>query len=563
MDNNFLENQSEKRKKYLDTILASDHPRKLIVAGPGTGKTLTFGEIFKKAQVNNNLAFTFTNKLVDDMEKEIGNYAEVKTFHAYCKKLLHAKHGRVELIPFLTKVIESDSMFLGYNLSSFDEKFQTLDEDSQEIRFYLERGDYYDAVSFNDSVYRLYKSVRDGVFELPMYNHIVVDEFQDFNPLEVAFIEELEKKSPMLIVGDDDQAVYVGRSSSPEHLRRKYDSGDYEVFQLPFCSRCPRVIVEATDAFIRSVVERGGLKSRIDRPFIPFLERKDNVNTTYPKIIRATTSNIRCLSKFIITEIRKMPETEIHEAHNEEYPCVLVVGKRQYLNPLAKQFREQFSNVSFTEAQNFDYSILQAYELLLKQEDSNLGWRILAEFEFSNEQMGIFIKATLDGTPMIRVLPTDFLDRHEKVVSILRSQQLSEDERSVLVALLGDQGNQVVKHFFAIEDENKQEIDKNQPTILLSSFEGCKGLSAGHVFIVGLNDGVVPKVGAKHEIEDVEYCKFIVALTRTRKHCYLLSNRWDYSYKNHKPFAPSLFVSMIPNRFLDDKKYLTSKDINP
>jgi superfamily I DNA/RNA helicase len=563
MENDFFENQVEKRKAYLDEIINSDHRRKLIVAGPGTGKTFTFGEGFKKSKENNNLALTFIRKLVEDMGKELGDHAEVKTFHAYCKKLLHERNGRIELIPFLTKIIEADAAFLGYNLSHFDEKFQTLAEDSQEVRFYLERGDFYDAVSFNDSVFRLYSYVRDGTFELPIFNQIVVDEFQDFNRLEVAFIEELEKKSPILIVGDDDQAVYLGRNSSPEHLRKKYHSGDYQVFQLSFCSRCPRVIVEATTAFIQNVIERGSFTERIDRPFIPFLEGKQHENATYPKIIRATTSTIHCLSKFVTIEIQKIPEQEIAEAHEKDYPCVLVVGKRQYLNPLAKKLREQFSNVHFTEAQDINYSILDAYEILRNRDDSNLGWRILAELEFSSGQMREFIKATLDGTPMIRILPPDFIEKHEKVIGILRTQQLSEDERLELMVLLGDLGDQVVKHFYAIEEEIKQEVDKSQPTILLSSFEGCKGLSAGHVFIVGLNDSVVPKISENGEVDDIEYCKFIVALTRTQKQCFLLSNKWDYSPKDQRPFKPSFFIHLIPNQFLDDKGYIASKNINP
>jgi len=414
----FFDQQAEKRKIYLDRILNSTQRRRLIVAGPGTGKTFTFGEVFKKSGNNNNLALTFIRKLVDDMGKDFGDHAEVKTFHAYCKKLLHERNGKIELIPFLTKIVEGDANYLGYNLSSFDEKFQTLAEESHEIGFYLGRGDYYDAVSFNDSVYQLYRIVRDGNFELPTFNQIVVDEFQDFNPLEVAFIEELEKKSPILIVGDDDQAVYVGRNSSPEYLRRKYHSGDYQVFQLPFCSRCPRVVVEATTAFIQNIIGGGGFLERIDRPFIPFLEGKQYENYTYPKIIKATTSTIQCLSKFIAVEIQKIPAGEIAEAHEKSYPCVLIVGKKQYLNPLAKKLRDQFSNINFTEAQEISYSILDAYEILRNQDDSNLGWRILAEIYFPRWQMQEFIKATLSGTPFIRILPPDFIDKHQKVINM-------------------------------------------------------------------------------------------------------------------------------------------------
>lgn len=555
-----LENQKEKRKKFVEDILASENPRKLIVAGPGTGKTFTFGELLKKHAGKQNLALTFIRKLVADMEKDLAEYAEVKTFHAYCKKLLHKQNGRIELAPFLTKVIESDAAILEYNLSHFDEKFQVLDENSEEVRFYLERGDYYEVISFNDSVFRLYVAVRDGMFRLPAYDQVVVDEFQDFNPLEVAFINALEKTSPILVVGDDDQAVYHARNSSPDFLREKFYSGEYQIFQLPFCTRCPQVVVDVTNAFIQNVINSGGFKERIDRPFAPYLEGKEYENTTYPKIISATTTTIASLSKFVISEIRKIPELDIREAYEKNYPCVLIVGKRQYLNPLAKKLKDTFANVNFTESEKPDYSFLEAYELLLAQDNSNLGWRILAEFEFSNDQMKDMLQASFDGIPFVRFLPQDFLDKHEGIVTILRSEQLSEDDRLKLAELLGKQSDEVVKHFFPLEDEQEQEVDENQPTILLSSFEGCKGLSAGHVFIVGLNDGVMPQ---KHDnqIDDIDCCRFVVALTRTRKRCYLLSNKWDYSPKGVKAFKRSAFFPLIPNEYLDEKGNLASKDI--
>ena len=125
-ENDLLENQSEKRKSYVENILASENPRKLIVAGPGTGMTFTFGEVLKKHEGKQNLALSFIRKLVAEMETELGELAEVKTFHAYCKKLLHERNGRIELSPFLSKVIGSDAVALGYQLSNFEDKFQML-----------------------------------------------------------------------------------------------------------------------------------------------------------------------------------------------------------------------------------------------------------------------------------------------------------------------------------------------------------------------------------------------------------------------------------------------------
>lgn len=551
-----LQDQAAHRQRYFDVILSSSSTRKLIIAGPGTGKTYTFGQLFRNSGEGEYLALTFIRKLVTDMEAELWDLAEVKTFHAYCKKLLHEKYGGIVLFPFLTQVIEEDSIFLGLNLSDFDEAFQTLDDESEEVRFYIERGDYYEAVSFNDSVYRVLMAVQEDESFLPQYTQIVIDEFQDFNPLEVAFIDELQKNSPILVVGDDDQAVYSLRNSSPVHLREKFHSGAYETFELPFCSRCPRVVVDATSSFIEAIVAEGGFASRINRPFVPFLEDKEYENRTYPKIISATASTIACLAKLILLAIRKIPNQDISEAYKKGYPCVLIVGQRQYLNPLNKRLVEEYENVAFTQASGRPCSILDGYEILREQDDSNLGWRVLAGFELPQGQVRKFVQTTRDGTPFKNLLPDAFVEKHSLVLEILRKQELEKADQETLEQLLGDQSPIVTDHFYRAEEE-ETEPDKTQPSILLSSFEGCKGLSAGHVFIAGLNNGVMPRIDSKREVADIEIAKFIVAMTRTRKLLYLLSNRWDYDPRGHR-YHPSMFLDMILPEFRFDGGYVKS-----
>jgi superfamily I DNA/RNA helicase len=559
MSIDLLQDQVTHRKRYLDEILSSQNPRKLIVAGPGTGKTYTFGQLFRKLGEGKYLALTFINKLVQDMESELGELAEVKTLHSYCKKLLHEKYGDIKLFPFLTQVIEEDSKFLNQNLSNFDDAFQTLDEDSNEIRFYLARGGFYQAVSFNDSVYRVLRVVQKDQDFLPRYTQIVVDEFQDFNPLEVAFIDELQKRGPILIVGDDEQAVYSLRNSSPIHLRKKYKSGKYETFVLPFCSRCPRVIVEATSSFVEAVIANGQFTSRINRPFVPFLEDKEYENKTYPKIISTTTSTIACLAKLILFCIRKIPNQDISEAYEEGYPCVLIVGQRQYLNPLNKRLEKEYQNVAFTQASGKPYSINDGYEILRDQEESNLGWRLIAGLEFSQHELREIILATQDGTPLIQLLPNAFIKKHSLVLEILKKEELEEVHKQTLHEILGDQSSMVANYFFQSEEEERKP-DKTQPSILLSSFEGCKGLSAGHVFIIGLNQGIMPRIYGLGEVADIDIAKFIVAMTRTRKLLYLLSNRWDYDPRDIQ-YTPSMFIEMIPPEFRLNGGYLRSKGV--
>jgi superfamily I DNA/RNA helicase len=251
--------QKAERDRCLQVVLQSKSKKKIIVAGPGTGKTFTFGKVLELKRDGNNIAMTFIRKLADDMNSSLGELAEVKTFHAYCKKVLHEQNGRVDLVPCLSQVIGKDAEVLDENVSDFDEKFQELKEDSPDIAFYLSRGDYYEVVSFNDSVYRLYRALKENGGILPDFDQILVDEFQDFNALEVAFIGELEKKGAILIVGDDDQAIYDDRFASPSYLRDKLKSGEYENFELPFCGRCPEAIVNATNSIIKAAQELGCL----------------------------------------------------------------------------------------------------------------------------------------------------------------------------------------------------------------------------------------------------------------------------------------------------------------
>ena len=56
---------------------------------------------------------------------------------------------------------------------------------------------------------------------------------------------------------------------------------------------------------------------------------------------------------------------------------------------------------------------------------------------------------------------------------------------------------------------------------------GAKGLSAEHVFVVGVNDGHIPS--SSNTLSDEEISKFLVALSRTRQQCHLISYRWFVS----------------------------------
>lgn len=562
--------QREERAQHLEKILRSTAKKKLIVAGAGTGKTATFGKILAQRESGNNLAMTFIRKLAADMEVELGGIAEVKTFHRYCKKILHSQNGKVELVPYLTKIVEKDAELLGKQLDGFDTKLRTLEEASPEVTFYLQRGDYYEVVGFDDSVYRLYKEIRSNLEILPSFDQIVVDEFQDFNPLEVAFIEEIAKKGDILIVGDDDQAVYDDRSASPTYLRQLHAAPDFEKFELPFCSRCPQAVVTATNRIIETAQQHGIFKGRIPKRYECYLEHKQADSIKYPKIILASCTTAKVIPKYIHREIAGIGPADIAESRTEgrEYPTVLIVGTRQYLREVEKSLRPLYPQILYAASLEPSYGIVEAYECLLRDERSSLGWRILVELFCDGATQKWILAESEAGKPIVDLLDSGFVVKHLKAIGLVRSirdqNQLASAVGAELKKLLDTYADAVLTWLTQENAEEQPPLDKTKPTILLTSYKGCKGLSAGHVFVVGVHNGSIPR--NKNNIKDVEVSQFIVALTRTRKQCHIVSVEWLIGPKDNMgnyvpPFEASPFVQWIPSGLIEDRGKLKAKDM--
>ena len=568
-----MPSQAEERQRYLDRILESDSQKKLIVAGPGTGKTYAFKRILDNLGPGNYLVLSFIRKLVDDLAKEIGDAAEVKTFHAFCKRVLHETQGKVDIYPSLSEVIQQDAELLDHDYSDFDTKFRNLEEEAPDLAFYLARGDYYEYLSFDDSVYRLYQLLKEDNSILEDYDQIIVDEYQDFNKLEVEFLKELENKGPILVAGDDDQAIYEARSSSPEFLRKKYNSDEYEIFELPYCSRCPEVIVNAVNAYIANVIEADGLEDRLEKQYLPFNEGNEELNVLYPRIKTITVPVISAIAKYIDVEINKIPVDEIIESNSDDskYPTVLIIGQRHYLSELHKRLIGRYPQIEFdTKSVEDNNKILDGIRILLKDENSNLGWRLIAGELLSSIALKAAIIESNRLTPLGEILEEDFKQSIIEIVELIKTIRLetrdfSRDEKQIIIRKFPNEAELLIKFFSPVEDEESPSQDPEDPTILLRTFEGSKGLSGGHVFIVGANDGSMPKIQGT-EILDIECCKFIVALTRTRKQCHIISNRWLNSPRTEdgewaQQFVKSQFIALIPEEYIDDKGYKKSKEI--
>ena len=91
-------------------------------------------------------------------------------------------------------------------------------------------------------------------------DHVLVDEFQDINPLDLALVNSIVKrnKATLTIVGDDDQAIFEWRGATPEYILNpaKYLGVEFATFTLAINYRSPRNIVDRSQQLISNNTRR-------------------------------------------------------------------------------------------------------------------------------------------------------------------------------------------------------------------------------------------------------------------------------------------------------------------
>jgi len=458
---------------------------------------------------------TFINNLKSDLDRSLGDTAQVFTLHGYCQHLLRRFGGlragltvNFRCYPGLVSLIKRDWDWLeGSPAPKFVELMRDLNCSDEQEGFFFERADYYDAVDYDDSVYRVQRKI-DG--NAPTYELVLVDEFQDFNRMEAAVIDGLAGVSPIVIAGDDDQALYSQlRAASWDHIRAHYESGHYEIFELPFCMRCPEVIVGAVADIIETALRVKKLGGRISKPYRYFEPAKGEDSRRFPTIDLVETTvqrgNANYFGRYVEECIRAIPEADVKLAAEKHEPAALIIGS----NPYRRQVEEHLITVGLvTRVDDTGLSEReQALEILHEDPKSNLGWRIILSFDDEVSARAAVCIAAEKGTSLFDVIPEEMRAR------ILREAEAWAGRR----------------------DPEDTDGSESAPAVKITSYEGSKGLSAQHVFLVGLHSGDIPRDA--EDIKDIEICRLLVALTRTKKKCSILvTKRFGDSFTQRSEF---------------------------
>ena len=280
----------------------------LVIAGAGSGKTRVL--VHRAAWLidvegispQSLLAVTFTNKAAAEMRGRIEallglpvNHLWIGTFHGLAHRLLR-RHWREAGLPQNFQIIDSDDQLrlikrLLKNLEIDDSRWvpreiqyfinaqkdeglrpQHIDDDRDPNRrqmialykAYEEVCNRGGLVDFAELLLRAHELWRDDPDLLAHYQrrfkHLLVDEFQDTNAIQYAWLRLLAGNNGVpFVVGDDDQSIYRWRGARVEHIHLfQKDFPSAAVVKLEQNYRSTATILNAANAVIANNNSRMG-----------------------------------------------------------------------------------------------------------------------------------------------------------------------------------------------------------------------------------------------------------------------------------------------------------------
>ncbi|MGB1544219.1 MAG: DNA helicase II [Spongiibacter marinus] len=290
--------------------VTADSPGTLVLAGAGSGKTrVLVHRIAWKIKVEglspySIMAVTFTNKAAREMrgriEELLGSSLQggmwVGTFHGLAHRLLKA-HAREAGLPENFQILDSDDQLrlmkrIHRELQLDDSRWPPRqscyfinghkDEGRRSAHIDDAGGDLYlqtmlkvyrryeeicqqqGVIDFAELLLRALELWRDNPAVLAHYQqrfkHVLVDEFQDTNAVQYAWLRILAGNGmPITAVGDDDQSIYGWRGARIENIQQfSKDFADTRIIRLEQNYRSTGTILSAANAVIKNNSQRLG-----------------------------------------------------------------------------------------------------------------------------------------------------------------------------------------------------------------------------------------------------------------------------------------------------------------
>ncbi len=612
-----------------------------VIAGAGSGKTRALSHRFAYL-VNemgilpgNILCVTFTNKSANEMRRRIHNLTGdndtgyINTFHGFCVSVLQEDSYAVQypksfivldnsdIDAMLAIIYEERGLTLRDMTFSNARDMIEIRKCIKEPRYYLDmvtmsldtlREKYENASNASDIIFYGYLYQEKKCFALD-YNdlimfslyifdenkdiklkwqkrleYIMIDEFQDIDPLQYRLMEVLQGyHKNLFIVGDPDQTIYTWRGANVRYLLDfdKEFSNVKTVMMMQNYRSTPEILTVAN-----SLIDKN--KNRIDKRLIPTLASGERVVCHHGE-----NSDVEAL--WIAEEIKKLHQNGV------AYRDITVLYRAHYVTRAIEEafLKEQIPYTIYSGVQFFNRMEIKdalSYLRMIAYKDDlsfarianvpkrNIGKRrmqFLTDFaEANGTSLYDALVINLDNEIFKGTKAQKFVELIEKLAAQYEDRQISE----VLAAILNESGYEKMLRTEGAQDrldnlaELKQAVHEYEIScgeestlthylahialftnsdaedtgdkVKLMTVHTAKGLEFKYVFLAAMNEGVFPtrKTQTCEAMEEERRLAF-VAVTRAEKMLYITEA--EGRNFDGTPRYPSRFVLDIDSELLN------------
>ncbi|MFT4105556.1 MAG: ATP-dependent DNA helicase [Lacrimispora sp.] len=300
--------------QYDAVIDESKHILCLACAGSGKSRTLAYkiAYLISKGEAPDSIvAFTFTEKAAESIKRRVAealrkfNLSEnyigamfIGTLDAFCQKLLgdiNAKYRQYDildrngLILFLMSrfhqigLKHGEGRYFKENILPIADAWQTMNNENIEladINQYDPRlfnrltklGEILDRDGYMDFSFAIWLGVQElkkitdkENSYIAKFKYLLVDEYQDINPIQEEFIKTFASHLNMLlVVGDDDQSIYGWRGANVQNILTFNKRYSYvAVHRLLVNFRSTSAIVDGANNFVQRTISLVRLSKEI------------------------------------------------------------------------------------------------------------------------------------------------------------------------------------------------------------------------------------------------------------------------------------------------------------
>ncbi len=417
------------------------------------------------------------------------------------------------------------------------------------------------------------------------FKYILIDEYQDTNEVQYKLVKMLSKKHKnIFVVGDVNQSIYAFRGSNYKNiLNFEKDFKDCEVIKLNQNYRSTTTILEAANDVIKNNSERKevelfselgeGFKIKYNRSFNDQSEVLHVVDEI--KNLISSGYNKKDIAVFYRTNAQSRGIEEAMLKGNIPYK---VVGSFFFYK--RKEIKDLLSYLELISNNNDDISLERVINVPkrgigltsinnLREKAENIN---VSMFDAIDDSKGLkfkdiildIIKAkenlsltelidyVLDKSGMLKELESDkTLESDLRIENLMEFKSITENYQKETGTVNLEDFLEDISLVADITDHKEYD-----DVVTLMTIHGSKGLEFKIVFIIGMEEGILPHQNSLFDKSGLEEERRLcyVAITRAKEKLYISNAERRMLYGKTSMNMPSRFIDEINERLVERKE---------